>query len=230
MDYVGDSTILLSSYENNRVWDMMLLMDDELFNFEFSHLYSKHFVIDDHAHNPPVFLRVKNYNWLKDDFSKRLSVALWIFQNSLVIQEKDGAFSRILSEGNTDFRNNLPSIIRRKYLEMRGERHNLRYSAPRTGDIANVIVKGNIAKLCFELILLAEGKPHPFRILLPQYARKNSRNGEILFSLAQKFLAETDPGETILLSDEIIGCVANALRPMKLFERDFLDKWWLYMD
>ncbi|MCU0678876.1 MAG: hypothetical protein MUC28_00300, partial [Planctomycetes bacterium] len=147
-EYIKQSTILLNSYEGNRVWDLIILLDSEWFKYEFAYLYSEHFIVDDHDHDPPVFARMKSYAWLEENFSKRLPVALWIFENASMIQEHGNDFSRILSEQREKFTSSLLGIIRRKYLGMRGERHNLRYSAERISDMANTLLKSNIVKLC----------------------------------------------------------------------------------
>lgn len=230
-DYIGESTILLNVYyEDDKVWDLMILLDDDWFKYEFAHLYGENFVVDDHEHKPPAFTRVKSYKWLRDDFAKRLHVALWIFQSAIVIQEKENLFRQVITEQKDNFCQNLHGTIKRKYLELRSDRHNLRHSVTRPDDMANTLLKANIVKLCFELSLLANGKPYPFRILLPDYAKNNTTNGNEIFILTQKFLAATNPEITILLSDKLIGYIVTVLQKTKLYSEDFLLKWWLYLD
>lgn len=228
--YIKQSTILLYSYERNLVWDLMILMDNEQFEYEFVRLYGNNFIIDDHKHSPPVFTRIKNYTWLKEDFNKRLPVALWIFENATVIQECGNVFSQIISEQKKIFSDNLLSIIRRKYLEMRGERHNLRSSIKRPNNMANALIRSNIIKLCFELSLLAENKSYPFRAFLPEYARLNSSFGNDIFNISKLFLTETDQKITIELSDHLIEKVSLALSLSGNFSNDFLSRWWFYLE
>ncbi len=229
-DYIDGSTILLNVYA--KVWDLMILLDNDLFKYEFTPLYSEHFVVDDHKHEPPIFSRVKSYKWLTENFAKRLPVALWIFQNIIVIQEKGNLFQQIITEQKDKFNQNFQGITKRKYLELRSDRHNLRRSAMMPNDMAmaNALLKANVVKLCFELSLLADGKPYPFRILLPDFAKNNATNGYEVFLLSQEFLATTDPEATILLSDKLIEYTVAALQKMKLYSEDFLLKWWLYLD
>ena len=229
-EYIEQSTILLNSYEGNRVWDLMILMDSDWFKYEFAYLYSEHFIVDDHNHDRSVFARVKSYAWLEENFNMRLPVALWLFQNATIIQEHKNDFSRIIAKQKERFTANLSKIIRRKYLEMRGERHNLRYSAERPDDMSNTLLKSNIVKLCFELSLLAEGKPYPFGILLPGYARSKSSFGGDIFAVSSHFLAEIDPKKTIELSDRLIEKVSSALNSTGNFSSDFLSRWWLYLE
>ena len=228
-EYLEESTILLNTYENNRVWDFMILMDNKWFKYEFAHLYSEYFVVDDHEHEPPVFTRVKNYKWLTENFAKRLPVALWIFQNVIVIQEKENLFSQIIVEQQEKFNRVFLDIIERKYLEMRGDRHNLRYSVDRVGDLANILLKANIVKLCFEISLLADKKPYPFRTLLPDYTKENATNGHSVFPLAQEFLVTMEPEKTIALSEKLIDCIVTTLQEKKFYSDEFLLKWWLYI-
>ncbi|HOX10760.1 MAG TPA: hypothetical protein P5323_03185 [Candidatus Moranbacteria bacterium] len=228
-EYIEQTTILLNAYEGNHVWDLMILMDSEWFKYEFAYLHSEYFIVDDHDHDPPVFARVKSYAWLEKNFSKRLPVALWIFENAVVVQEHGNDFSRILAEQRAEFVKSLRKTVRRKYLEMRGERHNLRYSVKRLGDMANILLKSNIVKLCFELLMLAEGRPYPFGILLPEYVRSQSSFGDNIFAISNQFLAETDPDKTIELSDCLIEKVASALSATGNFSSDFLSRWWLYL-
>ena len=229
-DYINESTILLNVYENNKLWDVMIIMDDDLYKYEFAHLNSEHFVVDDHKHDPLVFTRVKSYKWLNEDFAKRLPVALWIFQNAAIIQKSGRQFTQIIAEQEKILTKKIQALIKRKYLEMRGERHNLRYSVVRIDDMANILIKANIAKLCFELSLLASGKPYPFRMLLPEYAKDNVVNGEKLFCLTQKFLTTTDAKKIIVLSDKLIEFVIKRLQEKNYFSNDFLRRWWLYLD
>jgi hypothetical protein len=229
-DYIEESTILLNTYECDTVWDLMVLIEDNWFLYEFSHLYGEHFVLDDHKHDPPVFTRIKSYGWLTENFSKRLPVALWIFQNSIIIQEKEALFRRIISEQGNRLSQSIQDIIKRKYLELRGDRHNLRYSINRPDDMANALLKANIVKLCLELSLLANGKSYPFRALLPDHAKNDSVNGQKTFFLTQKFLAATDEKTVISLSDDLIEHVINVLRETGLYANDFLLRWWLYID
>ncbi len=234
-DYIDESTILLNAYENgayknNKVWDLMILIDNDWFKYEFSYLYSEYFVVDDHEHDPPIFTRIKNYKWLVENFAKRRSIALWIFQNAIVLQEKENLFQRIIAKQEDIFKKDIQNIIKRKYLELRSDRHNLRYSVTRPDDVANPLLKTNIAKLCFELSLLANRKPYPFRILLPDYAKNNAINGNEVFLLVQKFLVTTDPETTILLSDKLIERIVATLQEMNFYSEDFLFKWWLYLD
>jgi hypothetical protein len=229
-EYIEQVTILLNSYEGNRVWDLMILMDSERFKYEFAYLYSERFVVDDHDHDPPVFARVKSYTWLEENFSKRLPVALWIFKNAIVIQEHGNDLSRILDEQEDKFAKNIRRITRRKYIEMRGELHNLRYSAERPRDMANILLKSNIVKLCLELSLLAEGKPYPFGVLLAGYACSQSGFGKEIFDISNEFLVEIDPKKTVDLSDRLIEKVSSTLSKTGNFSSDFLSRWWLYLE
>ncbi len=208
----------------------MILLGNDCFKYEFAHLYGEYFVVDDHKHDPLVFTRVKSYQWLAENFTKRLPVALWIFQNAIVLQKKENLFQRVVAEQKDNFYRNLQAIIKRKYLELRTDRHNLRYSAMRPEDMANALLKANIAKLCFELCLLASNKPYPPKILLPDYAKNSVINGNEVFLLAQKFLAATDPETIILLSDKLIERVVATLRETKFYSDELLLKWWLYLD
>ena len=229
-DFLTESTILLNTYEDNKIWDLMVLLSDDWYEFEFAYLNSEHFVVDDHDHDPPVFTRVKSYSWLKDNFTKRLPVALWIFQNSAVIQESGEQFAEIITEQEKIFIKKIKALIRRKYLEMRGDRHNLRFSAIRTNDISNNLIKANVVKLCFEISLLALNKPYPFKVLLSEYTKMHVVDGERFVYLAQKFLTTNNPKETIALSDKIIEFVIMYLKETGEFSNDFLNRWWLYLD
>jgi len=228
--YIGESTILLNVYENNKIWDLMILIGNDCFKHEFARLYGEYFVVDDHEHDPLVFTRVKSYQWLAENFTKRLPVALWIFQNAIILQEKGNLFQRVIAEQRGNFCRDLHGIIKRKYIELRTDRHNLRYSAMKPEDMANALLKANIAKLCFELCLLAGNKPYPPKNLLPDYAKNNAINGNEVFFLAQKFLTAADPETTILLSDKLIDHIVATLRETKFYSDELLLKWWMYLD
>ncbi len=228
-DYLDQATILLNVYANNQVWDIMILMDDDWFSYEFAHLYSEHFVVDDHDHVPPVFTRVKNWQWLRGDFARRRPTALWIFQNSLILRENGTTFQDIVSEQQKEFHKQLKCLIRRKYLELRTDRHGLRFRSVQE-NIPNALLKANVVKVCFELLLLAEGKPYPFKAPLAEYARQQSEVGDKVFQLATEFLATNDPKTTISLSDQLIEMVSSVLLSRKLCTDRLLEQWWLFLD
>lgn len=75
-DYLSQATIILNCYENDGIWDLMILIENELYQYEFSQLYGEYFVVDDHKHNPPVFTRVKSYAWLKGGSLKSVSIII----------------------------------------------------------------------------------------------------------------------------------------------------------
>lgn len=229
-EYINRATILLNVYQDNHVWDIMILINDDWFKYEFAHLHGDHFVVDDHKHEPPVFTRVKCYQWLQKNFIKRQPVALWIFQNAIIIQEQGELFQKIMTQQQQIFNKQLDSLVRRKYLELRGDRHSLRYRVLKPDEITNIILKANVVKLCFELLLLADGKPYPFKSPLSEYVRSHAKNGEEVFDIAVKFIATIDPEMTIALSDKLIEYVTSALHAHTIYSDDFLSKWWLFLD
>jgi hypothetical protein len=228
--HLGKSTILLNSYRNNLIWDIMVLLDDEEFKQNFAPMYGETFAVDDHEHQPPVFTRVKCYNWLEGNFKQRLPIALWVFGNAGIVRQEGEWFSKFIAQQRKKFAANLPQITKGKYLEMRGERHNLRYIVREPDDISHLILKANIVKLCFELCLLAEGNPYPFKALLPSHAQAHSETGRLIFPLSQDFLRETNPTKVISLSDELIENISSMLRKTGWFSNEFLAVWWLQLE
>lgn len=63
--YIQTAWILLTREDPGIVWDFMILLQSSAFD-DFKGKYDETFVIDDHDHEPPVFTRVKNFQWLEE--------------------------------------------------------------------------------------------------------------------------------------------------------------------
>ncbi len=228
-DYIREASIIFNSYENDAIWDVHFLIETESYEKTFAPKNGRHFVVDDHDNSPPVFTKVRSLNWFIEDFAKRLPIALWIAQNSSVIND-NGKIREIIKENEIKFKSSLGTIARKKFLEMRSDRHNLRYSIIKSSNTATTLLKANIAKLCLELSLLAEGKSYPFRVLLPDYARKNSSIGDKLCELIDEFLLDVDAKSSIAKTEELIALVSRAIKQANILPNELLEKWWLNLD
>ena len=61
-DYIPRATILCSEFDPEITFDWLILLDNDLFRYEYERLYSG--IVDDHDHFPPVFTKVRPYQWL----------------------------------------------------------------------------------------------------------------------------------------------------------------------
>lgn len=224
--YLEKAAILWTENDPGLIWDIMVLLPDELFS-EFIRRYGDCFVIDDHEHAPCVFTRVKSFEWLKSDFESRLPVALWIYQNSLVLQDGEGRFDEILQEQKEIFIKIILEILRKKYLEFRTERHNLRHALEKGNVVAITIIKNTVVKLALEISFLIERKPYPYKKWLPLAVQHETSNGKEVFQISEDFLNTTDPKKTIELSDCLVEKVVKMLVETSMFPEDFLRRWWL---
>ena len=220
------SIILLTRDEPNIVRDILVLIPNTEYG-KFVNCYGSHFVIDDHDYEYPIFTKFRNLKWLKDDLESRLPIALWIYQNSLVIQDLQGEFVKLLGYYQSVFQQALPALTKYKYIEMRTERHNLRQAISQNRKIAVSIIKATIAKLSMEISLLADYQPYPYKKWLPEVAR-NSCLGKEIYALVETFLNEKNGKKTIAISEEIIANMRNSLCK-NLLPNDLLNRWWLYL-
>jgi len=224
--FLTSSIILLIEDDPNIVRDILVLIPNTEYG-KFVDCYGPHFVVDDHDYKYPIFTKFRNLEWMKDDLKSRLSIALWIYQNSLVIQDPQREFVRLLDYYQSVFQQALPVLIKHKYIEMRTERHNLRQAISRDRKIAIPIIKATVAKLAMEISLLADNQPYPYKKWLPEVAR-NSHMGRAVYPLVEAFLGEKNGEKTIAISEEIIESMRNFLSKNWL-SSDLLNRWWLYL-
>lgn len=223
------AAVVRTTSDPGLVWDFMFFLDDEMFS-RFSESYGENFVLDDHAHEPWVFTRVKSLSWLRHDFQRRLPIALWIYEHATVIQDPRNKIPELVSESKARFDEQVGSLVRNKYIELRSERHNLRQAVLNHGPTSIFIVKGTVAKLALELAFLVEGKPYPYKKWLPRTAQTETAAGAELVNLTDLFLLETDAVQTINLSELIISLINSIIREKELLSDGLLASWWLYLD
>jgi len=227
-EILSEASIALTVVEPGLVWDIIVVVDDEVFS-AFADRHGSAFVVDDHDHVPPIFTKVKSLSWLTKDLSNRRAIALWLYRYAMVLSDQRQMIEQAVASAWKSFQENLPALMRGKYLELRTERHNLRHITNPGDDIAFEIVKGNIAKLALELSLLVHGKPYPYKKQLPRAAREDSDAGRHLHKICNEFLKEENGPKTIVLSETLVSFVANMLRESGMFPDDLLERWWLHL-
>jgi len=226
--FLPHCSIVVTEVDSGIVWDILVLMADSLFS-QFSQEHGESFVLDDHAHTPPIFTKVRSYSWFMKDLTSRRAIALWIYGNGLIIEDPESIFESAIRKEREVFESTIPDIIKIKYLELRTERHNLRSIVETKRAMALHIVRANIVKLALELCLLAEKKPYPYKKWLPDVARDQSIAGQKVYALAQSFLNEEDYGQIIAISEDLIAEVINFLTKSEMCTKNYLERWWLHL-
>jgi hypothetical protein len=221
-----DSAVVTVELDEKLILDLIVFIPDQLFNNEFVENFGDCFVVNHQKQLPHIFTRFKSYQWLKNDFSNRLNIALWIFTNSIVIQDPDGSFRKILREYSEIFRCNLDDAIRRKYIEFRSDRHNLRQVIFHKNKLSIDIIRANVAKLALEILILANGNPYPYKKWLEDEAAKY--DGEIC-RICNEFTKETNLEHIITLSDQLVSSVANTLLEKTKLPPQVINEWWLHL-
>ena len=227
--YLELSSVVSVELDQELVFDLMVLVPDAVYNDEFRTMFGDYFVIDNQQHAPPVFTRFKNHQWLRNDLSKRLPISLWIFGKSIIIQDPQGLFKIIVGEHSTTFHQNCVDIIRRKYIEFRSDRHNLRQAVYHDSQLAIQLLKANVIKLAMEIFILAHGKPYPYKKWLPAEATKFDKGTELICS-CNVFMSEMNRKQLIDLSDELVVRMVDILGVTDMFSSNFLNQWWLHLD
>ena len=223
------SSAFMDWYDPDLVRDLLIVLPNERFvNFEAD--FGPNYVVDDHDVVPPVFVRFKSYEWLERDLLRRLPVALWIYQHARVLRDPQGKFANFLRTQSEAFKEQLPSILRRKYLEFRTDRHNLRHTVPASMGMATRLIKSSAVKLALELTLLAEGKPYPYKKWLFWAAEQETVQGREIVNLATRFWDETDKNQIIALSDQLVAKVASICVQSGFVPEDVTTRWWLHLD
>jgi len=224
--YLKYSSVVSVELDDGVVYDLMVVLPDMMFEGNFKTRFGECFVVNDQEHCPPVFTRFKSQRWLISDLARRLPIALWIFGKSIVIQDPNGTFENIVHEHNLVFQKNVKNILRRKYIEFRSDRHNLRRTVYRRDDLATNILKGNVVKIAIEILMLSYGKPYPYKKWLSFEARKFAEGPKIL-EISSRFLGEMDPVKIIDQSDELVGVIVELFKDDPDLPPTFLSEWWL---
>ncbi|GEM_PF-2742618 len=223
------STIVLNDYENGYVWDYLILPPEELYEEQILRKYGPNLVIDDHEHSPWVFTKVRSFEWVKQDIVKRAAIALWIYLHAEVMQDPERRFPSLVQSYQQEYAKKIPTILRQKYLELRSERHNLRYTAFHEQDVASQLIKSCLVKLALELCYVFEAKPYPFKALLARKAAEETENGEKVLFHSKQLLESQNPHEVIRITDDLIREIDRFLITSPYVTEDFLRSWWLYL-
>lgn len=226
---IDKSSVVTVELDEGIVYDLIVIMPDDLFTGEFSGQFGDCFVQNDHECVPPVFTRFKSYAWLRKDFERRLAIALWIFGKSIVIRDPDDTFVSILTEYRSVFERRLLEITRRKYVEFRSDRHNLRQTVSHQDTMACALLKANIVKLAIELAFLSMGQPYPYKKWLIHEVEK-LEEGSVLLNIAKRFIDTADLDQTIAISEELVRYTNDFLSQRTRLSPNLLSEWWLHLD
>lgn len=226
--YLPRSTIVSVEVDEKLTIDLIAFVPDQIFNSEFIKKHGDCYVVNDQKQLPHVFTRFKSYQWLLDDFSKRLTIALWIFQNAIVVNDPDDAFGRIVQSQSEIFNRSLVDIIRKKYIEFRSDRHNLRQAVFHQDKLAINMLKANVAKLALEILILVNGKPYPYKKWLASEALKYNVSHGVLEDCL-RFTSEEDPYKIIAQSDELVAKISDILLLNTNLPTQLVTEWWLHL-
>lgn len=206
------------------VHDFIIFLPKNKFSDFFEKFSNSNFVLNDQSSSPHVFTRFKSYGWLKDDFKRRLPIALWIFSNSQIVRDDNNRFRKTVDLYKKIFQQNIREITKQKYIELRSDRHNLRHAIFHGDKVAANILRGNISKLALEISILCHKKPYPYKKLLVSEAKKFDENE--LISLINNFLKESKNLIIIDLSERIIQLLIKKIKNSYDFKNEFLERWW----
>lgn len=227
-EYLEVSSVVSVEIDQEIVYDLMVFVPDHLFDGRFKVQFGESFIVNDKEHSPPVFTRFKNYQWLRNDFSNRLPIALWIFRQAIVANDPCGMFDKIISDYSVVFSMCVNDIIRRKYIEFRSDRHNLRQAVYHCDDLAVNLLRANVVKIAIEILILANDQPYPYKKWLPFEAKKYE-GGLELVQVCIKFMKEEDTKKLIVLSDDLVCRIVDTLTRNASFSPSFLNQWWLHL-
>lgn len=226
--YLPISTIVSVEVDEELIIDLIAFVPDQIFNSEFTKKHGDCYVVNDQKQLPHVFTRFKSYQWLLDDFSKRRAIALWIFQNAIIVNDPNDAFRRIVQSQSEIFHRSLVDIIRKKYIEFRSDRHNLRQAIFHQDKLAINILRANVAKLALEILILANGKPYPYKKWLASEASKYDAN-HVVREDCLRFISEEYPDKIIAQSDELVGKISDVLLLNTNLPTQLVKEWWLHL-
>ncbi len=227
-EYFLKSAIVSVELDEKLILDLIVFIPDQVFDNEFTRKFGDCFVVNHQKQLPHIFTRFKSYKWLRDDFSNRPSIALWIFQNSIVIQDPDGSFRKIVQKYSKIFKHNLENTIRKKYIEFRSDRHNLRQVVSHKDMLSIDIIRANVIKLALEILILANEKPYPYKKWLVNEATKYDANNEVC-KICNELSKASDLDTIITLSDKLVAKVADTLLQKTKLPPPIINEWWLHL-
>lgn len=223
--YRNVATVLCTAVSPG-VWDFTVILPDKFFA-SFTKKHGANTVIDDHnsPHGRPVFTRIVSVQWIREDFKRRLPIALWIYTNALRVQERGTWLDVMIRRGVVELEKRRLTDLRLKYLALRQERHNLRYAVKARYRTTTLLIKAAFYKLAIELIYRQEHRPHPYRFLLPVAVEFETEAGKKMLPLLNDFL-NAENSKIIELTDEII----SRLNKLLDLPREIKDQWWLHLE
>ncbi len=227
-NYLMESSIVSVELDEKLIFDLIVFVPDQIFNNEFIPQFGDCFVVNGQEQLPHVFTRFKSYQWLLKDFSNRIPIALWIFKQSIVIQDPEEEFKRIVHEHSLLFKQNRENIIRHKYIEFRSDRHNLRQAVFHQDKLAIEILRANVVKIALEILILAHGKPYPYKKWLTSEALKFDKDINII-DTCHRFTRETDINEIITISDNLVSKITDILTTDSNLSHQLIREWWLHL-
>lgn len=226
--YLTKSAIVSVELDEKLIFDLIVFVPDQIFNNEFITQFGDCFVVNDQEQLPHVFTRFKSYQWLLNDFSRRLPIALWIFKQSIIIQDPEENFDKIVRKHSNLFKQNREKIIRQKYIEFRSDRHNIRQAIFHQNKLAINILRANVVKIALEIFILAHGEPYPYKKWLSSEAMNFDKKIGIINTCIE-FVQETNNKKIITISDELVNKIANILKTNSNLSSKFINEWWLHL-
>lgn len=226
-ELIDSVSVLLTENDHDSIWDLLIIIPDEKYA-DFSGQYGFSYVFDDHGHSPPVFSKVRSIGWLKSDLDRRMPIALWVLNNSLIILDHDYQTQNLIDEYGSKFKTRIPDLIKLKYLELRSERHNLRKAVDFRRDMAIEIIRITVIKLALELSFLIDNQPYPYKKWLPEMAALSHYGREIL-DVSNIFLKAVNHNEIIETSQTLVNTVNDMLREKGALPNYVIERWWEYL-
>lgn len=227
-EYLTRSAIVTVEIDEKLIIDLIVFIPNQIFFGDFTDKFGDCFVVNHQEQLPHIFTRFKSFQWLMKDFSNRSNIALWIFQNSIVLQDPDGTFSKIVKEQSALFEQNLTNTIKRKYIEFRSDRHNMRQVVYHKNRLSTNLLRSNVIKLALEILILAHGKPYPYKKWLTAEATKLDANRKII-NICNEFANESDYDRIISLSDDLVSGISDIVLSKNRLPPNIIKEWWLHL-
>lgn len=219
--------LVCTGTEPGIVTDYLLLSDSDTIHKLVIELGNRD-VIDDHDVLPWVFVKLRSYDWLRNDLQRRLAIALWLYRNAIIIHESSRDFRSIVEAAEESFANQLTAIIKQKYLEMRTERHNLRHACQLGEANSCRLIAATVVKIALEILFLVHHSPYPYKKRLFPVVEQEYPDHVSYLQTCKNFIQYQSLDGLIEKSDLLVNEVNNEILSFGIPD-SVVTNWWMHL-
>lgn len=231
-DFLRGSSILLSGSsgwgipegsDEKADWDIHVILSDERYK-EYVSRYGSNHVIDDHAHEPNVFVQIRSISWLAERLGDKCTAVLylWLYENGTWVEDELGIAEEICRYHET-FEKDIEEIAQSHFVRFSVRRLDASSSAKRGLPCAVGMYRGAMVEEALRLFCIASESPYPYDKWLSRQVEM--LGGGRLVKLCEEILFEIDMERLIYLFKQVKKEMER-LMINRFGDRRWISHWW----